>query len=159
MTDIKDTRQDPPGGDSGRIAIAVSRFNRPVADGLYKGAVAVLNHHGIDESVITVVHAPGAFELPLAVKALLDQKRHAAVIALGVVIRGETSHYDYICEACVSGIARLTLDYGVPVSFGVLTTENADQARARSRADEHNKGGEAARAALQMIGLLQRLRA
>lgn len=152
-------KPDPPGPDSGRIAIVVSRFNWPVAEGLYEGALAVLRRHDIADDLLTVVHVPGAFEIPLAVKALLDQKRHAGVIALGAVIRGETSHFDYICEACAGGIARLALDYGVPVSFGVLTAHNADQAFARSRADNNNKGREAARAALEMIGLLKRLRA
>lgn len=152
-------KADPPGPDSGRIAIVVGRFNRPVAEGLYEGALAVLKRHDITDDQLTVAHVPGAFEIPLAVQALLEQKRHAAVIALGAVIRGETSHFDYICETCAGGLARLALDHGVPVSFGVLTAHSVEQALARSRADEHNKGGEAARAALEMIGLLKRLRA
>jgi len=102
---------------------------------------------------------PGAFEIPVVVKTLLDKSVYDAIITLGAVIRGETPHFDYICDACSSGISRLALDYGVPVIFGVLTVDTTEQALDRSGEEESNKGSEAAEAALEMIGVLSQIKA
>ncbi len=140
-----------------RIAIVASRFNSFVVDKLYAGAMDTLQQNGIDEEDIISVYVPGAFEIPVAVKALLETKRYDAVITLGAVIRGETPHFDYICNECAHGIARLSMDYVVPVIFGVLTVDTTEQALDRAGEEESNKGAESAAAALEMIGVLRQV--
>lgn len=146
---------ESPDPASLRIAIVVSRFNEPVTKKLLEGAVATCEEHGVLDENLTVVWVPGAFELPVACQALARSGRHDAVVALGAVIRGETAHYDHICSATAHGLMRVGLEGALPVAFGVLTTENADQATARAGGAKGNKGTEAARAALSMCGLLQ----
>ena len=146
-------------GQQLRVAIAVSRYNETITRGLLDGARAALAECGVPEGSLTVVHVPGALELPLAAQELAASGRHDAVVALGAVIRGETSHYDYVCSETARGCARVALDAGVPVAFGVLTCDSLAQARDRASATPKNKGAEAARTAVEMANLLTLLRA
>ena len=131
-------------------AIAVGRFYGELADRLVAGAGGVFRGAG---ATVDVHEVPGAYELPLAAKYCADSGRYAGVACLGAVIRGETDHYHYVCAETASGIARVSLDTGVPCAFGVLTVENMDQALARSGAGKRHQGEEAARAVLRMAEL------
>jgi len=144
---------------SPRIGIAAARFNHFITDQLLDGALDALQRHGIEGDAVTVAWVPGAFELPLAAQQLLTQAGLDAVIALGAVIRGGTPHFDYVAGECASGLTRVALDCGRPVVFGVLTTDNVEQALERAGAGEGNKGFDAAVTALHMLGLLERLEA
>ena len=139
------------------IAIVASRFNSFVVDRLYDGAIKSLGANGVSNESITVVKVPGAFEIPVAVKNLLDQDKFDAVITLGAVIRGETPHFDYICNECSHGISLLAMNSGTPVIFGVLTVDNTEQAMDRAGDEESNKGYEAASAALEMISVIKQI--
>ena len=148
------------GSDDGTglaIAVACSRFNGHVTDMLLAGALAELDRRGVAETDRTVVWVPGAFELPLAAMTLAGTRQFDAVVCLGAVIRGETSHYDFVAGECAAGIRRVQLDMRLPVVFGVLTTENLDQALARAGGALGNKGTEAAATAIEMANLLRRL--
>jgi 6,7-dimethyl-8-ribityllumazine synthase len=134
-------------------AIAIGRFYEDLADQLVEGAVRTFRETGADVDVHPV---PGAYELPLAAKYCADTGRYAGVACLGAVIRGETSHYDYVCGEAAAGIARVSLDTGVPCSFGVLTVENMDQALARLGEKRH-QGEDAANAVLEMVALRRKL--
>jgi 6,7-dimethyl-8-ribityllumazine synthase len=134
-----------------KIAIVVSRFNGGVTEGLLSGALGELKNHGVNEKDITVIHTPGAFEIPLAAKKLCSSKKYSAVICLGAVIKGETAHFEYISYAVTKGIMQVMLEHAMPVSFGVLTAYSDEQAIERSKPGEGNKGAEAARAALEMM--------
>ncbi len=150
------------GSDEGTglaIAVACSRFNGHVTDMLLAGALAELDRRGVAETDRTVVWVPGAFELPLAAMTLAGTRHFDAVVCLGAVIRGETSHYDFVAGECAAGIQRVQLDMRLPVVFGVLTTENLDQALARAGGALGNKGTEAAATAIEMTNLLRRLAA
>ncbi|HVM07103.1 MAG TPA: 6,7-dimethyl-8-ribityllumazine synthase, partial [Acidimicrobiales bacterium] len=147
-------------GEGLRIAIVCARFNDLVTMRLLDGARRGLARGGVAEVDITVAWVPGAFELPLAAKMHIDSGRYDAVIALGCVIRGETTHYDLVGGEAASGVQRVQLDTGVPVMFGVLTTEDLDQALARSEAEGgHNVGEECGLGAVEMVGLFRRLKA
>ncbi len=137
------------------IAIVASNFNRDIVDRLYSGAISTLEKNGINEEKVKVVRVPGAFEIPVTVKSLLDKKQYNAIITLGVIIRGETPHFEYISNACAHGISQLAINSGTPIIFGVLTVDNRTQAEKRSNIDpmEKNKGSEAAQAALDMVDL------
>jgi 6,7-dimethyl-8-ribityllumazine synthase len=135
-----------------RIGVACSRFNGGITWRLLEGALDALNELGVDRSDVTVAWAPGAFELPLVASALA-RRGLDAVVCLGAVVRGETDHYVHVAGQCAAGIQRVQLDEGVPVAFGVLTTETADQALARSEPDGSNKGREAAATAVEMARL------
>ncbi len=135
------------------IAIVVSDFNPEVTSRLQEGALSYLQEH--DYPAVQTYHVPGAYEIPLAAKALLETKKVDAVIALGAVIRGETSHYDYVCNAVERGCSQLQLEFTKPVVFGVLTTENEEQAFDRLGGKYGHKGREAAQTALQMLALLK----
>ncbi len=139
-----------------RIGICCGRFNRHITDRLLASCVRTLAEHGVAEADTTVVWAPGAYELPLVSQALVTRWGADAVIALGAVIRGETGHYDLVAGECASGLQRVQLDTGVPVVFGVLTTENEEQALARS-GDGEDKGEECAEVAIEMVNLLKSL--
>jgi 6,7-dimethyl-8-ribityllumazine synthase len=139
-----------------RIGVCCGRFNDHITRRLLDGALAGLAEHGVDDDDLTVVWAPGAYELPVVAQRLVTGWGADAVIALGAVIRGETGHYDFVAGECASGLQRVQLDTGVPVVFGVLTTENVDQALARS-GDDDNKGHEAAETAIEMANLLKSL--
>jgi len=142
-----------------RFAIVASRFNSFITERLLGGAMDALRRSGASEADIELVRVPGSWELPLAVAAVLEQKRHDAVICLSAVIRGETPHFDYIAAETAKGIAQASLQAGVPVSFGVLTTNTLEQAIDRAGAKGGNKGFDAAMSAVEMANLLRGLRA
>jgi 6,7-dimethyl-8-ribityllumazine synthase len=141
-----------------RFAIVVSRFNSFITDRLLEGALGGLQRTGTRESDIEVVRAPGSWELPLLVKTLAEQKRFDAIIALGAVIRGETPHFDYVAGECARRLSEIPLDTGVPVAFGVLTTNTVEQAIDRAGAKSGNKGFDAALTAIEMVHTLRRIR-
>ncbi len=138
-----------------RVCLLRAAFNAHVVDGLVAGARAALAEAGARENGITVVSVPGAFELPLAAQAAARSGRFDAVVALGAVIKGDTDHYEHIAREAARGLARVALDTGVPVAFGVLTVADEAQALARSAPGEANKGGEAARAAVAMARVVR----
>ncbi|HLY82712.1 MAG TPA: 6,7-dimethyl-8-ribityllumazine synthase [Acidimicrobiales bacterium] len=144
-------------GDGMRVAIACGRFNGLITERLLAGARDGLLRHGVDESSITVVWAPGAFELPLVALQLAASGEYDAVITLGAVIRGATGHYEHVAGQCAAGVQRAQLDTGVPVIFGVLTTETIEQAIERAGTKAGNKGYEAAETAIEMVDLLRQI--
>ena len=141
-----------------RIGVVVAEFNRDVTSKLEEGALDFLKEKGIKEKNIELVHVPGAFEIPLIAKALLKSKKIDAVIALGAVIRGETTHYDYVCQAVERGCTLLQLEFVKPCVFGVLTTENEEQAFDRVGGKHGHKGRDAAETALRMVETLKKLK-
>lgn len=143
-------------GQGVKVAIVVSRFNGFITERLLDGALDALRRHGVDEKGISVIKVPGAFELPLAVRKVAGQKVDA-VIALGALIRGGTPHFDYLSAEVTKGVAQAMLDTGVPVSFGVLTTDTVEQAIERAGTKAGNKGAEAAQSALEMVSLLRKM--
>ena len=140
-----------------RFAIVASRFNDLIVDSLIRGAVEALLRHGASEKQVEIIRAPGAFDLPFVVKRVAASTRYDAVVALGVVIRGATPHFEYVAGQCAAGLARASEDSGVPVAFGVLTTETIEQALERAGTKAGNKGADAALAALELASLLRRL--
>jgi 6,7-dimethyl-8-ribityllumazine synthase len=144
-------------GDGIRVAIVCGRFNDLITERLLAGARDGLLRHGVDEASITEAWVPGAFELPLAASRLASSGEHDAVICLGAVIRGATGHYEHVAGQCAAGIARVALDTGVPVVFGVLTTDTIEQALERAGTKAGNKGYESAETALEMVDLLRQL--
>jgi 6,7-dimethyl-8-ribityllumazine synthase len=136
------------------VAIAAARFNDAIVVRLVEGATDCLRRHGVDEGSITVAWAPGAFELPLVASRLASSGSYDAVITLGAVIRGQTGHYEFVAGQCAAGVQRVQLDTGVPIVFGVLTTESIEQAVERAGAKGGNKGFEAACTAIEMANLL-----
>jgi 6,7-dimethyl-8-ribityllumazine synthase len=149
---------DPPSDAAGcRFAIVVSRFNPEVTGGLLRGAKAALAAASVGEADVTVVHVPGAFEIPLAARRLAETGRFDGVIALGCVIKGDTMHFEYIAGAVAQGIMHVSVTTGVPVAFGVLTTLTDEQALERAGEGPDNKGREAARAAIAMATLLRHI--
>ncbi|HLG98827.1 MAG TPA: 6,7-dimethyl-8-ribityllumazine synthase [Bryobacteraceae bacterium] len=141
-----------------KFAIVVAKFNSFITDRLLAAAVSTLERSGANAEDVQVVKVPGAWELPLAAKALAALKRHDAIIALGAVIRGETPHFDHVCNQAASGLAAVQLETGVPVAFGVLTTNTMEQAIDRAGGKSGNKGHDAAMTAIEMADLLRRLR-
>jgi 6,7-dimethyl-8-ribityllumazine synthase len=136
-----------------KFGIIVSRFNSSVTERLLEGALEALKTHGGEERNIDVVRVPGAFEIPLLTKKLAASGKYDALICLGAVIRGDTPHFEYIAEAVTRGIAAVVLEHRLPISFGVLTTNNVEQAMERAGAKSENKGFEAALTAIEMAGL------
>ena len=143
-------------GDA-KIGVVVARFNELITEKLLEGAVWSFRRHGGDEENLAIARVPGAFELPVAAQAMAETGRYAAVVCLGCVIRGATSHYDYVCSAATSGISQVALKTGVPVIFGVLTTDSLEQAFDRAGAKAGNKGAEAMDAALEMSDLIRKI--
>jgi 6,7-dimethyl-8-ribityllumazine synthase len=139
------------------IAIVVSRFNEEITSKLLEGAVDRLIQKGIKQSAITVKHVPGAVEIPLIAQTLAKSEIYHAIICLGAVIRGETSHYDYVCQQVSYGCQRVMLDHDIPVIFGILTTNNVEQAEARVGGEEGHKGRDASDTALEMIAMMENL--
>ncbi|HET6567212.1 MAG TPA: 6,7-dimethyl-8-ribityllumazine synthase [Rhodothermales bacterium] len=139
------------------FAIVVSRFNVFVTEKLLEGALDALKRHGADVERVHVIWCPGSFEIPLVAKKLADSGKYDAVICLGAVIRGATPHFDLVANAVASGTARAMLDSGVPVIFGVLTTDTIEQAVERAGAKAGNKGTDAAATAIEMVNLLRQL--
>lgn len=140
-----------------RIAIVASRYNKYIVERLLSGCVDTLVKAGISAEKITLVRVPGAFEIPVAVGRLADRDDFDAIIALGAVIRGETPHFEYICNECAHGLALIALQVDMPVIFGVLTVDTIGQAEDRSGDEESNKGCEAASTALEMIDVLRKI--
>jgi len=143
-------------GQGVKVSIVVSRFNSFITDRLLEGALDALRRHGVEEEGITVVRVPGSFEIPLGVRRAAEQKVDA-VIALGALIRGGTPHFDYLSAEVTKGVAQVMLETGIPVSFGVLTTDTVEQAIERAGTKAGNKGAEAAQSALEMVSLLRRM--
>jgi len=143
-------------GQGARFAIVVSRFNSFITERLLDGALDALRRHGVEEEGIRVFRVPGAFEVPLAVRKAAQQKVDG-VIALGALIRGGTPHFDYLSAEVTKGVAQVMLETGVPVSFGVLTTDTVEQAVERAGTKSGNKGAEAAQSAIEMVNLLRKM--
>lgn len=141
----------------GRYALLVSRWNSFVVESLKDGALDTLRRHGIKDDQVTIYYAPGAFEFPLAAQRIAAKGEFDAIIALGAVIRGGTPHFDYVAGECTKGLAQVSLNANVPVTFGVLTVDTIEQAIERSGTKAGNKGVEAATTALEMVSLLGRI--
>jgi 6,7-dimethyl-8-ribityllumazine synthase len=140
-----------------KFGIIVSRFNSFISERLLEGAVDALVRHGADEKDIHVARVPGAFEIPLAAKKMAASGKYDAIIALGAVIRGSTPHFDYVSSEVTKGVAAVSLDSGIPVAFGVLTTDSIEQAVERAGTKAGNKGFEAAVTAIETVNLLKAL--
>ena len=156
MTDIKTIEGTFTSG-KGSYSIVVGRWNSFVVEPLLKGALDTLRRHGVSDKQITIVRAPGAFEIPLVCKKVAAKGNVDAIIALGAVIRGGTPHFEYVAGECTKGIAMVSMEYDIPVSFGVLTVDTIEQAIERSGSKAGNKGEEAAMSALEMVSLMSAL--
>jgi 6,7-dimethyl-8-ribityllumazine synthase len=140
-----------------RFAIVAARFNEFIVDSLLRGAVDALLRHGAGEKQIEIIRVPGAYDLPFVVKRVAASRRYDAVVALGAVIRGATPHFEHVAGQCAAGLARAADETGVPVAFGVLTTDTIEQAIERAGTKAGNKGADAALCALELANLLRRL--
>ena len=156
MTDIKKIEGTFTSG-KGNYSIVVGRWNSFVVEPLLKGALDTLRRPGVSDKQITMVRAPGAFEIPLVCKKVAAKGNVDAIIALGAVIRGGTPHFEYVAGECTKGIAMVSMEYDIPVSFGVLTVDTIEQAIERSGSKAGNKGEEAAMSALEMVSLMSAL--
>ena len=156
MSDIK-TIEGNFGQSMGRFALVVGRWNSFVVEHLLEGAIDALKRHGIGENQITIIRAPGAFEIPLVCKKVAQSGDYDAIVALGAVIRGGTPHFEYVAGECVKGLSQVSLDSNIPVAFGVLTVDSIEQAIERSGTKAGNKGAEAALSALEMVSLLENI--
>jgi 6,7-dimethyl-8-ribityllumazine synthase len=139
------------------VAVVASRYNAGVVQRLLDGAVERLAERGVSQDQITVILVPGAWELPLACRRLAEAGGHQAVVALGCVVRGDTPHFEYVCSEASRGVIQASLDTGIPVSFGLLTTDTLEQAAERAGGSAGNKGAEAADAAVEMAQLMRAL--
>ena len=139
------------------FAILAARFNDTIVDRLIGGAVDYLTRHGADLADLTLVRVPGAFEMPLAAKKLAASGKYSAVVCLGAVVRGHTPHFDFVAGECTKGLAQISLETGVPVGFGLLTTDNLEQAIERAGTKAGNKGVDAAAAALELCRVLEQI--
>lgn len=140
-----------------RFGIVLARFNSFIGEPLLAGAIDALVRHGVDASSIEVVRVPGAHEIPLAAKRMAAGGQYDAIVALGAVIRGATPHFDYVAGECSKGLAQISLQYDIPVGFGVLTVNTIEQAIERAGAKAGNKGADAALAALEMVNVLKEI--
>ena len=156
MSDIKTIEGNFVGG-KGHYALVVGRWNSFVVEHLLEGAIDALKRHGVGEDQMTIVRAPGAFEIPLVCQKVAEKGGVDAIIALGAVIRGGTPHFDFVAGECASGIARISVEEQIPVAFGVLTTDTIEQAIERSGTKAGNKGADAAMSALEMVSLIRNL--
>lgn len=141
-----------------KFGIVAAKFNRRVTGTLLRACVGALEAHGVEKGAVTVVRVPGAFEIPLVARTMAASGHVDAVICLGAVIRGDTPHFDYICAEVSRGIGRVALDTAVPIIFGVLTTETVAQAEERADPKKFNRGGAAAKSAIEMARVMRRLR-
>ncbi|MBI5612062.1 MAG: 6,7-dimethyl-8-ribityllumazine synthase [Gammaproteobacteria bacterium] len=157
MTDLKTIDGDLSARGL-RVGIALSRFNSFIGERLLEGAVDTLLRHGVAQSDIELVRVPGAYEIPLVLKAMAAGKKYDALIALGAVIRGETPHFDYVAGECAKGLSQVMMQFDLPVAFGVLTVDTVQQAIDRAGAKAGNKGVDAALSAIEMVNLLKRVR-
>lgn len=145
-------------GEDLKIAIVSTRWNEDIVDRLVESAIDVLTDCGVDDDDIVVIKVPGAFELPLAIDRLAESGDYDGIVAAGAVIRGDTPHFDYVAGECAKGLSATALEYGIPVGFGVITADSAEQADARAQPDEdHNKGAEAASAVIEMVNVLRQI--
>lgn len=144
-------------GKGKKFAIVISRFNSFMTERLLEGALDCLFRHGVDEKDLFIVRVPGAFEMPVICKKIALKKEVDAIIALGAVIRGDTPHFDYVASEVSKGIANISIETGVPISFGVLTTDTIEQAEIRSGAKGGNKGFEAAMTAIEMVNIIEKI--
>lgn len=156
MNTIQTTEGDLS-GEQGRFAIVVGRFNSLIGERLLNGALGAMRQHGVADERLRVVWVPGAYEIPLAVRGLAASGGIEGIVALGCVIRGATPHFEYVAGTCADGLARLQLEFGIPVTFGVLTVENVEQALERAGSKAGNKGADAALAVMEMASLLRKL--
>jgi 6,7-dimethyl-8-ribityllumazine synthase len=140
-----------------KVGIVAARFNEIIVNKLLGGAIDGLVRHGVEDKNITAAWVPGAFEIPTIAKKMAESKKYDAIIALGTVIRGQTSHYDYVCNEVSKGVAQISLETGVPVLFGIVTTENIEQAIARAGSKAGNKGYDCALSAIEMVNLISLL--
>ena len=140
-----------------RIGVIASRFNEFVVSGLVKGAIAAWERHGGNTADLLIARVPGAFELPVVARQLAKSGKYEAVVALGCVIRGDTAHFEYVAGECARGLQNVSVETGIPVVFGVLTTETVEQALERAAPGGSNKGGEAMETALEMADLCLKL--
>ncbi|MBU2917411.1 6,7-dimethyl-8-ribityllumazine synthase [Psychrosphaera sp. F3M07] len=141
-----------------KFAVVVSRFNHFIVDSLLDGALDALDRHGeVSDEDITVVYVPGAYELPVAAKKIAKSGKYDAIIAIGAVIRGGTPHFDFVAGECNKGLANVSLEFDIPVAFGVITTDSIEQAIERAGTKAGNKGGEAALSALEMVNVMAQL--
>jgi len=143
--------------EKARFCLVVARFNSFVVESLLAGAIDTLKRHGAKDEEITIVRVPGAFEMPVALEKIAAKGGYDAIVALGAVIRGGTPHFDFVAGECVKGMAQVSLKYGVPIAFGVLTVDTIEQAIERAGTKAGNKGGEAALSAIEMVNLLRQL--
>ncbi len=140
-----------------RFVILASRFNEFIVEGLVRGALETLRRHGASDKQVEIVRVPGAYDMPLVARRLAASRRYDAIIALGTVIRGQTPHFDYVAGECAAGLSRVAAESGIPIAFGVLTTETVEQAIDRAGGKAGNKGADAAVTALELVNLLRRL--
>lgn len=140
-----------------RFAILAARFNDFIVEQLIRGAVDALKRHGAADKQIEIVRAPGAFDMPLVARKLAQSRKYDAIVAVGAVIKGATAHFDYVAGECASGLARVAQETGVPIAFGVLTTDTIEQAIERAGTKAGNKGADAAVSALELANLLRRI--
>ena len=157
MTQIKTIEGKLVAKQGMKVAIVAARFNEIIVNKLVRGALDGLVRHGVSADNISCAWVPGAFEIPLAAKKMAVSGKYDAVIALGAVIRGNTTHYDYVCSEVSKGIAHLAMEAGIPVLFGVLTTENIEQAISRAGSKAGNKGYDCALSAIEMCNLLEQI--
>jgi 6,7-dimethyl-8-ribityllumazine synthase len=144
-------------GEGLKFCIVASRFNDFITSKLVEGAVDMLKRHGTSENDIDIIKVPGAFEIPMVVKHIAEQKKHNAVIALGTIIRGATPHFEYVASEASKGIALATMETGVPVAFGIITSDTIEQAIERAGSKAGNKGADAASTAMEMANLMKKL--
>jgi len=140
-----------------RIALLVSRFNSFVVESLLAGAVDTLKRHGAEERDLHIVRVPGAYEMPIVAKRLAASQRYEAIVALGAVIRGGTPHFEYVAGECTKGLSQVSLQYDIPIAFGVLTVDSIEQAIERAGTKAGNKGAEAAMSTIEMVNLLREI--
>jgi 6,7-dimethyl-8-ribityllumazine synthase len=156
MSDIR-TIEGEFSGAKGNYSLVVGRWNSFVVEHLLAGALDALRRHGVADKQITIVRVPGAFEIPLVCRKVAASGKADAIIALGAVIRGGTPHFEYVAGECTKGIAQVSMEFGLPIAFGVLTVDSIEQAVERAGTKAGNKGEEAALSALEMVSLLARL--
>lgn len=157
MTDIRKIEGKVVAREGMRVGIIGARFNEIIVNKLVGGAIDGLVRHGVSEDNIAVAWVPGAFEIPLAAQRMAASGKYDAVICCGAIIRGDTSHYDLVCSEAAKGIAQVQLTTGVPVMFGIITTENIEQAIARAGSKAGNKGYDCALGAIEMVNLFESL--
>jgi len=156
MASLKTVEGDFAPSDA-KYALVVGRWNSFIVESLLDGAVDTLKRRGVKEENITLVRAPGAFEIPLVVQKVAEKKEVDAIIALGAVIRGGTPHFEFVAGECVKGLSQVSLNMGIPVTFGVLTVDTIEQAIERAGTKAGNKGCEAAETAIEMVSLLKNI--